>query len=235
MTVQPQNAAFPSSSVWYVACGFQDEAGGGGSSGGSGSAASAQQWVHQSRSDLYKSFVNKAMKAGNGRSMQMVPTLYYGQVLKTADSGKTWSSVFEPVQGMEMMLGIDCSSTTTCCTSAQAYNGTTIRCTYDGGNTWSVNYNVTSPRAAIFDVRYIDNEWWAIGGQFETPYHLDAYTTVLHSADNGKTWTVDTKLSNVFGVALDIAADGSNAMFGVGYSNPATDDAENYNVILAAQ
>lgn len=67
-------------------------------------------------------------------------------------------------------------------------------------------------------------DWWAIGGTYqETAW-------VLHSVDNGSTWSIDSTFPGAYGTGIDVTGDGST-IYGLLFETSANDDGNNNYLI----
>jgi hypothetical protein len=151
-----------------------------------------------------------------------------GEIAVTRDAGKSFSRVFAAAAG-SMVLGIDCRSGDECCALESSGTKATIRCTGDSGKSWTAAYQKTGAAGKTYlnDIRFekVTDAYWAIGGEFQA----DAW--VLRSTADFKNFTIDTTFKGAYGTALEVAADGSGAMFGIVFETDPNDDS-NDNFII---
>ncbi len=160
-----------------------------------------------------KAFFVPAVTGGSGNT-----TTWDAQVGKTADGGKTWSTVFSRLTSTYYFNGIECWDTNECCVVGESGAGTTgggtfIWCTSDGGNTWAETLIDLDDESSLTDIAAIGpSEYWAVGGEFA--WYGVQFPVFVHTTDAGKTWeTINgTSMALQYAIAVDcVPADGTSA------------------------
>jgi len=201
-------AAFPSTSVWYIAAG---------------------EWPNTAKSTLTSSKpaaaggIPRARKSvfqdENGRfPAHYIPSErknlgddigYKAQIVKTTDGGKTWTTVFAQ-NNTFYFNGIDCTSETHCCAVAESADlpsaGAYIYCTDDGVN-WTRRFTALQSKTSGFsllEVRFLNATLgWAVGGDLG----VLPKAWFVETTDGGKTWKADTHvIPNYYALEINVAS-----------------------------
>jgi hypothetical protein len=150
-----------------------------------------------------------------------------GQIAVTRNSGKSFERVFTAPAGTAV-FGIDCRSGDECCALTSTGTKAEIICTADSGKKWNVSYTkVGGANTYLNDIRFekVSDAYWAVGGVFGD------VAWVLKSSANFKTFAIDTTFAKSYGAAIEVAADGSGAMFGIVFETDPNDDSNDNYII----
>jgi len=195
--------SFPSNTTWYVSAGTWPEY----------DATVKEAGVHQLTQRLrlrqgvgheltLRKESSEGSMAGPERKLLQVPG-YYAEISKTADGGKTWTTVYND-EGNFYFNGIDCPDTQNCYVVGESESdslnpGVRILHTGDGGKTWDVQLYVNDPTYSMLDISFINaTEGWAAGGILTETHFTGEF---WHTSDAGKTW-IPQNVSGVYGTAL---------------------------------
>ena len=148
LQTETRYGSFPTADAWYV---------------------SAGQWpsnVDGTRRHMMRSA--RAAAAVGAPSRKLQSDGYIQQIVKSTDSGQTWSSVnIDYTSGY--LNGIDCLDESRCCAAGEQDDETDgygyIICTADGGISWQRTLTVNETGASFLDLRVIGPDgYWAVGG-----------------------------------------------------------------------
>ena len=152
-----------------------------------------------------------------------------GQIAVTRNGGKSFELVHTASANF-VILGIDCASGDECCALASSGSVAEVICTYDSGARWSTSFrkDAAGGQVNLNDIRYdpFSRLFWAVGGVYQT-----GPAWVLRSTPDFKNFTIDTELAGAYGTAIDVAADGSGAMFGIVFETDPNDDSNDNYII----
>ena len=176
----------------------------------------------------YASLPNATTWFVTGADTDQNGTPVAGAIAVTHDAGKTWKQVFTAAAA-SMMLGIDCRSPEECCALETSGTKVAIRCTANGGGTWAPAFEKSGAAGKTYlnDIRFEakSDAYWAVGGEYQE------IAWVLKSTADYKNFTIDTEFKSAYGTALEVAADGSGAMFGIIFETDPNDDSNDNHII----
>jgi len=186
---------FPSATVWYLALGdFPSDV---------SIQEDLEPWTQ-------KVYLNKRAKrakvqdpARNGRKLLQTGAGYAAAISKTADGGKTWTTVFNDT-GNFYFNDIDCPTTTDCWAVGESGTdspqpGIRIIHSADGGANWDVQLYIANGSYSLMDIFMLNaTTGWACGGIFFRGITGTFYLT----NDGGKTWQLAQTLTDEYATAM---------------------------------
>jgi photosystem II stability/assembly factor-like uncharacterized protein len=129
--------------------------------------------------------------AAGGGQWDLYP--YNGQIVKTNDAGRTWTTVYW-AENQFNFQNIECEreNANHCCVIAKASSGSKsglrIFCTFNGGQTWNQTSTTYSLNYYMMTLQFVDaNNIWITGGLSQGGSYWAAW--IWQSADGGKSWT----------------------------------------------
>lgn len=174
----PRYGSYPSRNVWYISAGMWPS---------NISSTDADEIALSSRLSVNKKTGKRSLKPLTAAAGAQVDG-WIGQIARTSDAGKTWTSLFVDT-GNLYFNQIDCGSETNCCASADGATGSYIYCTTDGAS-WSQKVYVPGASESMMSMTAVGpSEFWAGGGNMDALNFLGIF---LHSVDGGNTWTNQT-------------------------------------------
>lgn len=154
--------------------------------------------------------VEAARRSVDGRSG------YSTAVLKTEDSGRSWSTVFEDRNTDFYLNNLDCTDDSTCLAVGEGERVVLLR-TSDGGRSWAEISLPVEGDASVMDVKCVSARECYLAGGFLSQTRFEGF--VLVSRDGGLTWARDgPTINGLYPVSLSLylRRDGSTGGHGVG-------------------